>query len=280
MNRSRVSFLVAAAAVSLTMLLPVVLGRPSVAAPAARPQSLAVLIVSDGRTRAQLQKEEQMIALIHQSLDNQGLPREVLPILTYHTNRPNERAYCERTLNIRARDLVFLGLAQHQNQVVKKVILRESNVKNAQQAVARLFERAVAVLTGATPVATPTAPTTPAYTPTPALEGTRIISATLCRGVNAAGEPLERTGEFAPGDTFYVSCDIKGLRYGTQLEARWYGEGTHIYTGRLVSNRVGDYFAWFSMSPASVWTPGTYKVTLYIDGQQQATEFFRVNDRE
>jgi hypothetical protein len=261
----------------VVLLLATLMPRVALGAPA---QSLAVLIVSDGRSAAQKAKEEQMIHLIHKSLDDQGLPREVLPILTYHTNKADERIYLERTLGIKTKDLVFLGLAQHQNLVVKKVILREPNVGNPEDAVASLFQRAVAVLTGVNPDVTPSPDQTPIYTPHTTSSSTRIMSAVLCRAVNAAGEPLERTSDFSPRDAFYVSCDVRGLRQGTVLEAKWYSGSTLIKSGRLVSDKVGDYYAWFAMQPLTTWLPGTYKVSLFVNGQQQASEYFRVNDRE
>lgn len=291
-----VAFRIGLATLALACLFaPVLLApRPSSAAPAVPKQSLAVLIVSDGKTYAQRLKEEQIIALIHKSLDDQGLPREMMPILTYHTSQPAERAYCQKTLGIRPDDLVFLGLAQHKEHVVKKIMLRVPNVKDPEQAVATLFERAIAVLTGTSPSPTGTnpsstwseAPESPEFPDSPAFpqsssgSGTRIQSAVLCRAVNSSGQPLEARSEFGTGDTFYVSLEIKGLRYGTVLEARWYGGGALVNKGRLVSNRVGDYYAWFSMAPTGSWKPGSYRVVLYVDGQQQATQYFRVTDRD
>lgn len=278
-----------------SVLAPMLLAPlPSSAAPAVPKQSLAVLIVSDGKTYAQRLKEEQIIALIHKSLDDQGLPREMMPILTYHTNQPTERAYCQKTLGIRPNDLVFLGLAQHKDHVVRKIMLRVPNVKDPEQAVASLFERAIAVLTGTSPSPTgaspspswtetpeaPNDPDIPAFPPSSPTSSTRIQSAVLCRAVNASGQPLEARSEFGTSDTFYVSLEIKGLRYGTVLEARWYGGGALVNKGRLVSNRVGDYYAWFSMAPTGSWKPGSYRVVLYVDGQQQATQYFRVTDHE
>lgn len=160
------------------LLLPLLVPRPSGAAPDTR--TLAVLIVSDGRTAAHLQKEEQIIQFIHDSLDEQGMPHSALPILTYHTNRPDERIYCEKRLGIRSRDLVFLGLAQHQNQVVKKVILREPNVRDPKQAVMALIARAVAVWKPTPSVSPPTpTPDVPVYTPPATRQTLPVVIGTL-----------------------------------------------------------------------------------------------------
>ena len=297
MNRLAMIRLVLAAFVLGGLLAPTLLAAaPSVAAPApaVTKQSLAVLIVSDGKTYAQRLKEEQIIALIHKSLDDQGLPREMMPILTYHTSQPSERAYCEKSLGIRGSDLVFLGLAQHKNMVVKKVMLRVPNVKDPVKDVGTLIERAIAILTGTSPspgASSPTSnwseapespdePSFPSSPSSPTGTGTRIQSAVLCRAVNSSGQPLEARSEFGTNDTFYVSLEIKGLRYGTVLEARWYSSGALVNKGRLVSNRVGDFYAWFSMAPTSTWKPGSYRVVLFVDGQQQATQYFRVTDRD
>lgn len=258
---------------------------PSWAAPAK--STYAVLIVSDSRAKAQRVKEEQIVELIHKSLDDQGLPREVLPILTYHTNQPGERAYCEKALGIKTSDLVFLGLAQHKDFVVKKVMLRVPNVVDPVKSVGTLFERAVAVLSKidrptSSPAAStspdiPDMPPLPSSTPPPAPStGARIRVAVMCHGVNSSGQPLDHSSDFSASDTFHVSCEVKGLRYGTVLEARWYSGKSLLNKGRLVSNKEGDYYAWFSMAPTGRWKTGTYRVDLYVDGEQQASQFFRV----
>lgn len=290
-----------AAVLSVVVLAPLVLvpliSLASTARSTANTKSLVVLIVSNRDSKAQRLKEEQMITLIHQSLDEQGLPREVLPILTYHTNKRVEKAYCEKTLGIHEKDLVFLGLAQHKNLVVKKVVLRETNVKDATQAVGDLFGRAVAVLSGASPKSAPTSPRPeesptsddapppkepddtppqPSSKPQPAIA--RVSSAVICRGVNGRGEPSARTSNFSARDTFFVSFELTGLRHGTSIEAKWYGARGLIRSGHMVSDKTGSWPGWFSLAPSTRWAPGTYRVTLYVDGQQQTTQYFRVID--
>lgn len=289
--------LLASALVSCVAAMGDVHARPSPgpvaqAAPSSNP--LAVLIVGDLSNKALRQKEEEVIALIRQSMAEQGLPKEVLPILTYHVNVKSERVYCEKVLKIPKSQLLFIGLAEHKNLVVKKVIVREPNVKNPETAVYNLFRQAVAIITGIPPeelpdpngkpspsplpTRTPTHQPTEDPTPTGNADDVHIDQAVMCLSVDSRGAPRSKTDVYTPEDTFYVSMEVYGLQVGTVIEARWYTGRDLIKSARIVSDKVGDYYAWFSLEPESRWVPGRYRVAISINGQYKETVYFRVSE--
>jgi len=276
----------------LVLVLAILLGTivPAAAQAPSGGNPLAVLIVGDESSKALRQKEEEVVALIRQSMAEQGLPKEVLPILVYHMNKPKERAYCEKVLKIKRTQLLFLGLAEHKNLVVRKVIVREPNVKNPETAVVNLFRQAVAIITGIPPedIPTPGKTTPPTQEPThepthePSPTGNaddiHVDNAVMCQAVDGRGAPQGKTDVFAPEDTFYVSMEIYGLEVGTVIEARWYSGRELLNMKRLVSDKVGDYYAWFSQAPERRWAPGRYRVAISVNGQYKETVYFRVSE--
>lgn len=247
--------------------------------------SLAVLIVGDETSHAMRQKEEELIGLIRSSLKEEGLPKEVVPILVYHINKADERAYCAKKLGITKKQLLFVGLAEHRNLVVSKVILREPNVTDPQQAVVNLVRRAVAVVSGI-PETTPTVHHTASPTETPtrtpqADANMRVAGAVACRSVDSRGAPINKTDVFDPEDTFYVSMEVYGLHVGTVIEARWFHGSEAVTTAHITSDKEGDYYAWFSVPPEKKrWAAGRYRVNILLNGRYQTSVPFRVSDQE
>lgn len=274
----------------LVLFLAILLGTivPAAAQAPSGGNPLAILIVGDENSKALRQKEEEVVALIRQSMAEQGLPKEVLPILVYHMNKKSERAYCEKVLKIKSTQLLFIGLAEHKNLVVRKVIVREPNVKNPETAVVNLFRQAVAIITGIPPEDLPTPGKTtepthePTHDPTPTgnADDIHIDNAVMCQAVDGRGAPQSKTDVFASDDTFFVSMEVYGLQVGTVVEARWYTGRDLIKTSRIVSDKVGDYYAWFSLEPERRWKPGRYRIAVSVNGQYKETVYFRVSDSD
>lgn len=276
----------------LVLVLVILLGAiaPAAAQAPSGGNPLAILIVGDENSKALRQKEEEVVALIRQSMAEQGLPKEVLPILVYHMNKKSERAYCEKVLKIKPTQLLFLGLAEHKNLVVRKVIVREPNVKNPETAVVNLFRQAVAIITGIPPedIPTPDKTTPPTKVPTPEPSNDRtptagaddihVDNAVMCQAVDGRGAPQRKTDVFDPEDTFFVSMEVYGLQVGTVVEARWYTGRDLIRSSRIVSDKVGDYYAWFSLEPERRWGPGRYRIAISVNGQYKETVYFRVSE--
>jgi len=271
------------------LILLWVWAAPAQAQLPAAPTNMAILIVGDETSKVMMAREEEVVRLIRQSAREQGIPKEVLPILVYHLNKPNERAYCEKKLKITRKQILFLGLAEHKNLVVSRVLARENNVTNAEQGVVNLFRRVVAVYTGIPPEEQPkmptTTPTTPPTTPTETPGGedpsdTHVGTAVTCRSVDSSGAPRGKTAVFDPEDSFNVSMEVYGLQMGTRIETRWYRGKTLLDKKTIMSDKIGDYYAWFTLPPsAGAWQPGRYQVSIFVNGRYQMTVPFRVSDQ-
>jgi hypothetical protein len=256
--------------------------------PSAPPTNMAILIVGDETSKVMRQREEEVVRLIRQSAREQGIPKEVLPILVYHLNKPAERSYCEKKLRITRKQILFLGLAEHKNLVVSRVLARENNVTDAEKGVVDLFRQVVAVYTGVPPeeqpklpTYTPSPTTTPTETPGEDPDGTHVGSAVTCRSVDSSGAPRQKTEVFDPEDAFNVSMEVYGLQVGTKIETRWYRGKTLLDRKSILSDKIGDYYAWFTLPPGSgAWPAGRYQVSIFINGRYQMTVPFRVSDSD
>lgn len=257
---------------------------------------LAVLIVGDETSKAMRAKEDDIVHRIRTLMREQGLPRELLPVLVYHLNKPAERAYCEQKLGIKRKDLLFVGLAEHDDMVVRRVLLRQSHVSEARQVVNTVFKKALEGLTGiddpgqpeSNPETTPSPgagaspspkvlPPAPKQRPDPS-SAMRIDDATACKAVDNEGHPMLRCSSFTPNQALCVSAQAYGLEVGTEIVTTWYRNNTPIRQRRVLSNRKGDYYVWFRLEPEKRWEPGEYRVVYSLAGRPKATVVFRVSN--
>ena len=92
-------------------------------------------------------------------------------------------------------------------------------------------------------------------------------------------EGVNRTTVFSPTDDFFVFFEVAGIEVGTKFQSRWYAldvEGVDpsapVETIDYVSepNIASIYF---QLSPFDSWSPGNYKVEIYMNdvkvGEQQ-----------
>jgi hypothetical protein len=254
---------------------------------------LAVLIVGDETSATMRRKEDEIVRRLRSSMLEQGLPRELLPVLVYHLNKPAERAYCESRLAITRKDLLFVGLAEHEDLVVRRVLLRQSHVVEVKRVVGEVFKQALGALSGvdapspapeasgsASPspqgMPEPMPPAKPSPKPDPSA-GMRIDDATACKAVDAEGRPLLRCTSFTPRQALCVSAQVYGLSVGTEIVTTWYRDNKPLRQRRVRSGRRGDYYVWFRLEPKGRWEPGSYRVVYTLDGRPKATVVFRVS---
>jgi hypothetical protein len=87
----------------------------------------------------------------------------------------------------------------------------------------------------------------------------------------------EPTFQFAPQDTVYVSAGIQGAPAEGQLSARWLAQ-----TGKTLDSTAAPIAAGdttnkeFHLAPAKGWQPGTYLVTLFLNGDSVEAKTFAV----
>jgi hypothetical protein len=107
-----------------------------------------------------------------------------------------------------------------------------------------------------------------------------VLSVTPAHALDAAYRPVEPAETFAPGDTFYVSVELRGYRTGMDLRARWLYEGQVITETPLDTPDAGDGYAGFSLSPENPpeWPPGQYAVDIVYEDHVLNRAAFRVVD--
>jgi hypothetical protein len=87
----------------------------------------------------------------------------------------------------------------------------------------------------------------------------------------------EPTFQFAPADTVYVSVGTTGKSDGTNLVAVWhYQDGKMIDSTAKTVSPEGPENNEFHVASPKGWKPGTYKVTIYADGDSVDARTFAV----
>jgi hypothetical protein len=107
-----------------------------------------------------------------------------------------------------------------------------------------------------------------------------VLSVTPAQALDADYRPVDPVETFAPGDTFYISVELRGYRPGMDLRARWHYEGQVITETPLDTSTAGDGYAGFSLSPQNPpeWPPGQYAVDIVYDDHVLSRAAFRVAD--
>jgi hypothetical protein len=87
----------------------------------------------------------------------------------------------------------------------------------------------------------------------------------------------EPTFQFAPQETVYVSVGIQGAPAEGKLSARWLAQTGKTLDSSATSIAAGDTTnKEFHLAPPKGWNPGTYLVTLYLNGDSVQAKTFAV----
>jgi len=87
----------------------------------------------------------------------------------------------------------------------------------------------------------------------------------------------EPTFQFAPQETVYVSVGIQGAPAEGKLSARWLAQTGKTLDSTATSIAAGDTTnKEFHLAPPKGWNPGTYLVTLYLNGDSVQAKTFAV----
>jgi hypothetical protein len=113
-----------------------------------------------------------------------------------------------------------------------------------------------------------------------------LSEATMCKSVDSLKRPIDKTDVFAP-DTPEIFCSIKvsNAPPDTKIKAEWIyiqgeAEGLKNYSMESWSTETeGTRYIYASITrPDKGWPNGDYKVVWYIDGTEQMTVPFKVQD--
>ncbi len=125
------------------------------------------------------------------------------------------------------------------------------------------------------PPAPTAAPTVEVPTPVPAA---RLEKITVTKSVNADKSPGEAAASFGKKDTVYVSFWMADVPAGTEVKARWSDpSGKQLTEDKITTDKAASGYSEFHAAKKSGWTPGTYKVDLFVNGQPAGTVNFTVS---
>ena len=113
--------------------------------------------------------------------------------------------------------------------------------------------------------------------PAPVSTEFEVASVMIGRRIGDNNLITEPTFQFAPQDTVYISVGTTGISDSTTLTAIW-----HFQTGKTIDSTSqtirteGPQNTEFHVSQPKGWQAGTYKVTVYADGDSVDARTFAV----
>jgi hypothetical protein len=105
----------------------------------------------------------------------------------------------------------------------------------------------------------------------------RVGTVMIGKRLGSENRIAEPTFQFAPADTVYVSVGVQGAPADGQLTARWLaqtGKTLDSTTQPISTSDKGNKE--FHLAPEKGWTPGTYLVTLLLNGDSADAKTFAV----
>ena len=101
-----------------------------------------------------------------------------------------------------------------------------------------------------------------------------IAQVTMAEGVSGANEPVNRTGEFLPGETIHAVIAIKDAPANTKFRATFFAvdaDGSKLCNAKLGESEQsasGSKNLDFALTPAKdkPWSLGTYRADVYVNG--------------
>jgi len=105
----------------------------------------------------------------------------------------------------------------------------------------------------------------------------KVQAVMIGRKIGANKLITEPTFQFAPGDTVFLSVATTGSPDSAALAAVVIGQNGKVVDSTAQTIRPnGRETTAFQAAPAKGWTPGTYRVTLYHDGDSVDAKTFAV----
>lgn len=112
-------------------------------------------------------------------------------------------------------------------------------------------------------------------------DGMEVINVGTASSVrNSDGCSNGITTDFTPDDErIYVTAQVLNLSNGTNFSVDWTFEQRLIYRSTWTSDySAGSECIWFYMSPDDApFLPGTYTITLYVNGSEASSQQFVIN---
>ena len=105
----------------------------------------------------------------------------------------------------------------------------------------------------------------------------RVANVMIGKRLGAENRIAEPTFQFGPEDTVYVSVDVQGAPAEGTLAARWLAQNGKTLDSTAQALTAGEAgHREFHLAQAQGWKPGTYLVTLYLNGDSVEAKTFAV----
>lgn len=105
----------------------------------------------------------------------------------------------------------------------------------------------------------------------------RVGVVMIGKRLGAGNRIAEPTFQFTPNDTVYVSVNVQGAPAQGSLSARWLARSGKTLDSTAVQLTPADTgIQEFHLAPEKGWQPGTYLVTLYLNGDSAEAKTFSV----
>jgi hypothetical protein len=105
----------------------------------------------------------------------------------------------------------------------------------------------------------------------------RLATVMIGKRNGAENRIAEPTFQFAPGDTVYISTGLEGSPGEATVAARWLAQTGKVLDSTAQSIATGaKEQAEFHLAQPKGWAPGTYLVTLFLNGDSVESKTFAV----
>lgn len=105
----------------------------------------------------------------------------------------------------------------------------------------------------------------------------RVANVMIGKRLGPENRIAEPTFQFAPQDTVFVSVGVQGAPAAGNLSARWLAQTGKTLDSTSTAIAAGDTAnKEFHLAQAKGWQPGTYLVTVYLNGDSVEAKTFAV----
>jgi hypothetical protein len=106
----------------------------------------------------------------------------------------------------------------------------------------------------------------------------RVANVMIGKRLGSGNRIAEPTFQFGPQDTVFIAGEIQGAPKDGSLTARWLAQGGKVIdsTTQPIASSDSGYKEFHQPAPAKGWVPGTYLVTLYLNGDSAQAKTFAV----
>ena len=104
----------------------------------------------------------------------------------------------------------------------------------------------------------------------------RVTDVELGRSINADKTVKDKSDNFGPADTIYVSVKTDGAAQGAKLQTRWYFNDKVVEESSEMISPTGPAVTEFHLSKPDGWPVGNYRIEVLFNGVQAASKNFEV----